>query len=118
MTDVKEISSRLQEPFHSDDLEWRIQNSGFQKDGTPWAMVFTYVTARAIQDRLDDVVGIDGWYVNYSFVGKEESVICNLSLKFGNDWITKSDGSEQTDFESFRAVFRVHLSVLQQFLVS
>ena len=51
---------RLSEPFHEKDIEWLVQQAG-EKNGKQWAMVLAYVTNRAIQQRLDDVVGCENW---------------------------------------------------------
>ena len=56
---------KLGEPFKSDEIEWRVQRSGVTNDGKVWAIVVPYVTARAIMDRLDDIVGPQGWQNKY-----------------------------------------------------
>jgi hypothetical protein len=63
------------------------------------ALAIAYVDARAIQDRLDDVLDVDGWRDQYrEFAGG--SVVCRLRLKIGGQWIGNSDvgsPSEQSD---------------------
>jgi hypothetical protein len=62
-------------------------------------MALAYVDARAIQDRLDDVLGVDGWQDEYECL-PDGSVVCRLRLRLGNEWITKMDvggPSEQPD---------------------
>lgn len=51
----------LQKPFTPDQLEWRVQRAGV-KNNRPWAQVLVYVTARAVFDRLDAVVGPENWH--------------------------------------------------------
>ena len=54
---------------------------------------------RAIQDRLDDVLGVEGWQDEYTTL-EDGSVVCRLRLRLGDDWITKMDvgsPSEQPD---------------------
>lgn len=48
-----------------------------------------FVSSVAIQDRLDSVLGLDGWSVSYSVVG--EWVRCVLSVRFepGGEWVTR-----------------------------
>ena len=63
-----------------------------------------YVTNRAIQDRLDDVVGPENWHNDYKpwhNTGKKESQICGISIYFDErgEWITKWDGAEDSDIE-------------------
>lgn len=98
--DTAQIQSALAEPFPYADIEWRIQQSGIQKDGeTPWAMVLAYVTNRAIMQRLDDVMGIGGWRNEYKDA-PEGGVLCGISLHINGDWITKWDGAGQTAVEA------------------
>lgn len=93
---LKEITEELKKPFARDDIEWRI--SRVFKSGK--ATVLPYLTSRAIMDRLDEVFGIDGWQDEYVFI--ENNVVCKLKVRFGDDWILKTDGAPQTDFESFK----------------
>lgn len=96
------MESKLKEFFKQEELEWRIQQSGFTKDGKPWAKVLCYVQARAIQDRLDDVFGVFGWKDTYRHEG--DNCICSLSVcdKENNIWITKENGSQETNIEAFK----------------
>lgn len=63
------------------------------------ALAMAYIDARIIQDRLDSVLGIENWQDRYELLA-DGSVICRLTLKLGNRWITKTDvgsPSEQPD---------------------
>jgi hypothetical protein len=52
---------RLADKFPASAIEWRIGQSGVNKDGKVWAKVLAYVTNRAIMDRLDHVCGPGNW---------------------------------------------------------
>ena len=93
------ILAKLKEPFHAFDVEWRVQRSGLSANGQPWAMVIPYITSRAIMERLDDVFGIDGWYDSYR-EWKGKGVLCSLSVKINDKWITKEDGADDTNIEA------------------
>jgi len=97
MTDLK----KLAEPFPESDTEWRIGQSGTKGDGTVWARVLAYVTARAVMSRLDDVCGPAGWQVEYQFIG-ERGVTCRIGILVDGVWVWKQDGAEMTDIESFK----------------
>jgi hypothetical protein len=98
---MKRIMDRLREPFSANDIEWRIQRSGL-KDGKPWAMVLAYVTARAIQERLDETCGLFGWKNLYE-KGPDGGVLCGISIVDGEgNWITKYDGAENTNIEAVK----------------
>lgn len=100
----------LKEPFPSDQIEWRIAQCGKNQSGI-WGTCLAYVQARAIMDRLDAVVGEMNWYPEYSFIGTS-GVICKLSIREPSatpapeshywQWVTKEDGAEMTDIESFK----------------
>ena len=49
-------------------------------------------------DRLDAIFGIAGWQVAYDFVGNR--MICNIACKINEDWVSKSDGADDTQIES------------------
>src|SRR5262245_16108195 len=54
------------------------------------AMALAYVDARVIQDRLDEVLGVTGWQDDYEVL-PDNSVVCRLRLKLGDEWVTKVD---------------------------
>ena len=55
-----ELSRQLSEPFPSADVEWRITKV-HQRSG----LAVPYITSRAIQNRLDNVVGPFCWRTRY-----------------------------------------------------
>ena len=99
-----EIKAALAKPFAPEDLEWRLQNTNKDKTG---GFAVPYVTNRAIQDRLDDVVGPENWrneFKPWHGNGKKEAQICGISIfsEQRGEWITKWDGAEDTDIESVK----------------
>lgn len=98
--DAAEVMAALQKPFDPLDIQWRIQQAGV-KNGKAWALVLAYVTNRAIQDRLDNTVGIDKWHNQYE-EAPDGGVMCGLSIRFGSEWITKWDGAENTKVEAVK----------------
>lgn len=96
--DLKLLSS----PFLESDIEWRITQSGFSRDGKPWANCVPYVTARAVMDRMDEVCGPDRWSDKYEFISTPSGVLCTLSVLTDDGWVAKQNGSEPTDIEAFK----------------
>jgi hypothetical protein len=90
----------LQAYFHRDEIEWRIQSAG-EKNGRIWALCVAYVTNRAIQARLDAVVGPSNWQNEFR-PGPDGGVVCGLSIRVGKEWITKWDGAENTEIEGVK----------------
>lgn len=99
-TPAAELREALAAHFAPTDIEWRIGTAGKKDGGEIWAKAFAYITNRAIQDRLDAVVGPGNWRNEYRpwEIGSP-GVLCGLSLKIDGEWITKWDGAEQTDME-------------------
>ena len=64
---AEELRAALAAPFTSSDIEWRVSVTSQSKNS---GLAVAYVTNRAIQNRLDDTVGVDGWY--NEFILKQE----------------------------------------------
>ncbi|NDJ59411.1 recombinase [Enterobacteriaceae bacterium 4M9] len=92
---------RLDEPFDSSDIEWRIQQAGKTGSGI-WAKVLAYVTNRAIMKRLDEVCGKSGWRNEYRDIPNGGGVECGISIKADGEWITKWDAAENTQVEAVK----------------
>lgn len=92
---------RLKDPFPTDDVEWRIGRAGKKKEGSVWAMCLAYITNRAIMERLDEVVGPENWRNEYR-EAPAGGVLCGLSIRVGDEWVTKCDGAENTDMEAVK----------------
>lgn len=102
---AEEIQAALAMPFAPEDLEWRLQRT-FESKGSTMGLAVPYVTNRAIQSRLDEVVGLNNWHNDYKpwhGTGKKDSQICGISIYFEDrGWITKWDGAEDTDIEPIK----------------
>ena len=101
MTDPFSTAARLaqlSEPFPAGDIEWRVSRCGPGK--TVWCYVLAYITARAIQQRLDDVCGVAGWRMEpprILTINGQDYFACGLSIWIDkDDWITKWDVCEPT----------------------
>lgn len=90
---------KLSDPFREDEVEFRLAQCG-ESGSDVWAQCLAYITSRAIMDRLDDVCGPENWKVSYEF--HDKGVVCNLSIRIGDEWVTKQDGAEQTNIEAFK----------------
>jgi hypothetical protein len=86
---------RFKQPFSESEIHWRIGRKS--KEGNT-ATALAYINARDAMKRLDEVVGIGGWQDEYQETATGR-VICKLSVKIGDQWITKSDGAGGTNVE-------------------
>jgi hypothetical protein len=91
---------KLQEPFAPEDIEWRVQRAGISASGNPWVMAVAYITNRAIQQRLDEVVGVENWQNEFKEV--EGGFLCGLSIRIKGEWLTKWDGASSTKIEPIK----------------
>ncbi len=92
--------SKLAEPFPLEDIEWRVSRAGMGQKGI-FCMVLAYITARAIQKRLDDVCGPENWRNEEPRVieiNGKSAFACGLSILVG-EWVTKWDVAEPTNIE-------------------
>lgn len=94
---------KFNKPFSDHDLEWRVQRA-FHMNQKMYAIVVPYVTNRAIMARLDDTVGLVNWKNEYK-EWREKGVLCGISIKIGDEWITKWDGADETYVESTKGGF-------------
>jgi hypothetical protein len=95
---MSDIFTLLAAPFNPSDLEWRPGATNADKTK---ALALTYLTSRAVMDRLDDVVGPPNWRDDFK-PGPDGGLICGLSLRLDGEWITKWDGAENTDIEAIK----------------
>ena len=90
----------LQAPFASSDIEWRIGQAG-ETNSKVWATALAYLTSRAVMDRLDAVCGPENWKNEYR-PGPAGGILCGISIRCGDGWITKWDGAENTQVEAVK----------------
>ena len=96
-------SSLLSEPFELSTVKWRVGATNAKKLGVkPWeatsGIALAYIDARIVMDRLDLVLGVDGWQDSYVETVKGR-VICTLKCRLDDEWISKSDGAGDTGTE-------------------
>ncbi len=93
----------LAAPFEPTDLDWRVGSKTKKGDK---ATLLVYLTSRAVQARLDTVVGPDRWRNAFTPVYEGAKVIghlCSIDIEVEpGKWVAKVDGSDPTDIESFK----------------
>lgn len=93
-TTLNWIERELKKPFKPDEIEYRITAKSKDNKG----LAVAYIQNRAIQNRLDEVMGFNNWKNEFSVVDKGK--ICGLSLRIDGEWITKYDGASDTNIAS------------------
>ena len=84
----------LSAKFAPDDVKWRV---GATTSNKTKGLALAYLDARAVMDRLDSVVGQPNWQATYSHAAHK--TVCELSLRCGEEWVTKSNGAGDSDIE-------------------
>lgn len=101
--EVRTLASALSAPFEPKEIKFKPQMVKNNR-----ALAMAYIDARLIQDRLDEVLGVENWQDKYDIL-PDGSVMCRLRLKLGGRWITKADvgsPSEQPDLgDRLKAAF-------------
>lgn len=83
MSDANEIAKQLQAPFAPEDLKTRPGRGG---------LTFTYADARAVAQRLDDVLGCDGWSFEVSVADPARAVVKgSLALRIDGKSVIRED---------------------------
>ena len=89
---MNDILTKLAAPFHPSRITWKPQATTGKKDK---ALAVAYADARAYQNRLDEVCGLD-WSVSYTPWG--DRIICHVTI----NGITRSSTGE-ADSQSERS---------------
>ncbi len=91
--------THLSDPFPADDIEWK---PGATTRDKSKGLAMAYITARAVQERLDEVFGPGGWKNEFR-QGPEGGVICRIYFKNDDgDWVWREDGADNTDVEAVK----------------
>lgn len=85
----------LHKPFPANEIEWRVGSTNADKTR---GLALAYLTARHVMERLDEVCGAENWQDRYEFHGTR--TVCYLSIKIGDQWVTKADGAGDSDVEA------------------
>ncbi len=86
-----EVMNDLAALFDPREIKWKPQTVSGNR-----AMAIAYIDARVVMERLDDVMGIANWQDLYDPL-PDGSVVCRLSLRINNEWITKTDVGGQSE---------------------
>lgn len=87
--------AKLKAPFDPDRVSWRIGSTNGEKTK---GMALAYLDARDVMERMDEVCGPENWQDRYEFHGPR--TICYLSIRIGDEWVTKADGAGDSDVEA------------------
>lgn len=88
---AERIRRQLRNPFPVGEVKWKPQTVKGE-----WALVVAYIDARAVMDRLDGVLGLDGWRESYT-VHADGSVCCRLEIRIGGEWTPREDVGGQSE---------------------
>lgn len=85
------IGEALAAPFPPAEVKWKAQTVKGNR-----ALAVAFIDARLIQDRLDEVLGVENWEDGYEVL-PDGSVVCTLRCNIGGRWISKTDVGSPSD---------------------
>lgn len=103
--------TKLKEPFPADKIHWRVGATTRDKDK---GIALAYIDARDVMQRLDEVCGPENWQCEYPFPGccrigirvpSHIIVSSDDELHVASDWIWKSNGAGETDYEGTKGQY-------------
>lgn len=94
---MKNLREELMKPFKANELEYKVGATNADKTK---GLALIYVDARAIQNRLDEVVGFENWRVSYQEI--QGGYLATLEIRVNGEWVAKQDGADRTDFEAIK----------------
>ena len=92
---LSEMFARLRAPFDVELIRWRV--GARMRSNRNRGQALPYVTARLVQDRLDEVMGPENWRNEFIAAPAGGGVMCILSLRVGGEWISKADIAQQDE---------------------
>jgi hypothetical protein len=95
--DWPRIGAALREPFDPKDVDFRVQGRANEQTGR--AQVVAYIDARAVQDRLDTVIGLGNWSFDWQplVIDKGEVMVAKGILTIHG--VSKADAGSASNFE-------------------
>lgn len=113
MNALKELARKLSAPFPVDVVKWRVQGRHYKRGDKNMAKVVSYIDARDVMKRLDDVMTPGGWQntihtgeiVGRSGKSTQQTVVGIGILIPDVGWVWKYDGSDGADTEEVKAGF-------------
>jgi len=116
--EIKSTQERLSRLFYPEEIEW-IPGRLKERNGVKDLDMYPYVSSRSVMDRLDEVLGIGNWQTcdlnmhsteekKYNRNKQQEELVplngwtIGLMIRIDGEWITRYDGADLTDFESFK----------------
>lgn len=100
--------AKLKEPFPANKISWRVGSTTADKSN---GMALAYIDARDVQDRLDEVCGVEGWQCRYVPM-HDKKTVCEIGIRIPRpdgksdkivadcEWVWKADGAGDSDVEA------------------
>lgn len=99
----KTVWEKLSAPFHPSDVKYRIQALSGNN-----ALLLPYIDSRAVQNRLDQVLGVDGWEDDYTEWQNPVIPMDNATAISGGYRSWWSAGKKQGEHDAAMAADLIH----------
>lgn len=91
------LLKQLKNPFDPKFVKWRVGATNKEKTK---GIALAYIDSREVMKRLDEVCGVENWRDRY--VPVNEGFICEIDIKIGEEWITRSNAAGYTKVEPIK----------------
>ncbi|MER2009800.1 MAG: Rad52/Rad22 family DNA repair protein [Psychrobacillus sp.] len=101
--DYQQVLEELSKPFEAHEIEWRVEVATQNANKPISLLVLPYINSRMVMKRLDKVLG-PLWKDSYETIEttKSSGFRCILSIKIGDEWISREDAAELSDIEPIK----------------
>jgi hypothetical protein len=86
---------QLAAEFPPEQVSWRVGSTNSDKTK---GLALAYIDSRDVMERLDEVCTPACWGDEYPVIG--QTTLCKISIKCGDEWVSKCDGAGSTDVEA------------------
>lgn len=93
---MTDLLKALAAPFPPAKISWRVGPVN-NKDNPTSGIALAYIDARDVQDRLDEVCGVN-WQSRYPHAAQK--TVCEIGIKIDGEWYWRADGAGDTDMEA------------------
>ncbi|MDB4312021.1 Rad52/Rad22 family DNA repair protein [bacterium] len=90
------IAQKLKRPFDANKISWRVGATTKDKAS---GIALAYIDARDVMQRLDEIVGSEGWQCRYP-LAQDHLLICEIGILGEGGWVWKANGAGDTQVEA------------------
>lgn len=99
---IKEIQEILARPISEDELKYRVQRTGVNKNGKNYAVLVPYISARTAITRLNEAFGLFGWQNDVEDFKTGVKSTLRIKNPETGEWVQKVDVGAESNVEKLK----------------